>query len=428
VHPRRACRHKRASRACSLGASARIEAVVRAGCRCWSQGGDERRRPPSRALLLSPRSTRARPGLGATAFVLVPARIALSQSHVLTCLAVARGRLLHPGDAQAEPLEAIRIRALSLLHASAYPSRPDRSSGSTIRVSDSRRAITDIASCPSLLFHGRSREVALLLPRGAVVRAAATASRARKWPVATPRIVAKRASGADRARERFPRVALTRMTKAGRSLLASWPAGSGRCPRESDSAAGAAGLKLHDYPSAGANQQSAPPGETSAGVALQSRRCWRAHDCIQRARPLVLAGIEQAPGPPLAAERSARQPSRVRRSVVPKVDVSSVVGPSGRRECPCSVGTEAAPGILSERWQLLGLRGEKSDSARRGRDWSREAPECTPRCRGGRDGCVALRLRMWWFFRDPLGGVNGWKRDRRGGEIETRGAGLRFRL
>ena len=41
------------------------------------------------------------------------------------------------------------------------------------------------------------------------------------------------------------------MTEAGRSLLASWPAGSGRCPRESDNAAGAAGLKLHDYPSAG---------------------------------------------------------------------------------------------------------------------------------------------------------------------------------
>ena len=31
-------RHKRASRACSLRASARIEAVVRAGRRCWSQG------------------------------------------------------------------------------------------------------------------------------------------------------------------------------------------------------------------------------------------------------------------------------------------------------------------------------------------------------------------------------------------------------
>jgi hypothetical protein len=38
------------------------------------------------------------------------------------------GRLLHPGDAQAEPLEAIRIRALLLLHASAYSSGPDRSS------------------------------------------------------------------------------------------------------------------------------------------------------------------------------------------------------------------------------------------------------------------------------------------------------------
>ena len=50
-------RHKRASRACSLRASARIEAVVRAGRRCWSQGGDERRRPPNRALLLSPRSS-----------------------------------------------------------------------------------------------------------------------------------------------------------------------------------------------------------------------------------------------------------------------------------------------------------------------------------------------------------------------------------
>ena len=47
-------RHKRASRACSLRAGARIEAVVRAGRRCWSQGGDERRRPPNRALLLSP--------------------------------------------------------------------------------------------------------------------------------------------------------------------------------------------------------------------------------------------------------------------------------------------------------------------------------------------------------------------------------------
>jgi hypothetical protein len=38
--------------------------------------------------------------------------------------------------------------------------------------------------------------------------------------------------------ECVPRVAITRMTEAGRSLLASWPAGSGRCHRESDSAAG----------------------------------------------------------------------------------------------------------------------------------------------------------------------------------------------
>jgi hypothetical protein len=47
--------------------------------------------------------------------------------HGLTCLAVAGGRLLHPGDAQVEPLEASRIRALLLLHASAYPpARIDR--------------------------------------------------------------------------------------------------------------------------------------------------------------------------------------------------------------------------------------------------------------------------------------------------------------
>ena len=93
---------KRASRACSLRASARIEAVVRAGRRRWSQGGDERRRPPNRALLLSPklsgapalnRATRAtialpesdrpdgRDGRGTTASTLAPARAALAQCH-----------------------------------------------------------------------------------------------------------------------------------------------------------------------------------------------------------------------------------------------------------------------------------------------------------------------------------------------------------
>jgi hypothetical protein len=46
--------------------------------------------------------------------------------HGLTCLAVAGGRLLHPGDAPAEPLKAIRIRAPLLLHGSAYRSGPDR--------------------------------------------------------------------------------------------------------------------------------------------------------------------------------------------------------------------------------------------------------------------------------------------------------------
>ena len=38
--------HKRASGACSVRASALIEAAVRAGRRCRSQGGDERHRPP----------------------------------------------------------------------------------------------------------------------------------------------------------------------------------------------------------------------------------------------------------------------------------------------------------------------------------------------------------------------------------------------
>ena len=45
-------RHKRASGAFSLCASALIEAAVRTGRRCRSQCGDERHRPPNRALLL----------------------------------------------------------------------------------------------------------------------------------------------------------------------------------------------------------------------------------------------------------------------------------------------------------------------------------------------------------------------------------------
>ena len=52
---------------------------------------------------------------------------ALANCHGLTCLAAAGGWLLHPGDAQAEPLAASWIRALLLLEASAYPrARIDR--------------------------------------------------------------------------------------------------------------------------------------------------------------------------------------------------------------------------------------------------------------------------------------------------------------
>jgi hypothetical protein len=60
VH-RPAPRHKRASGACSLRASALMEAVARARRRCQSQCGDERHRPPNRALLISPKSARADP-------------------------------------------------------------------------------------------------------------------------------------------------------------------------------------------------------------------------------------------------------------------------------------------------------------------------------------------------------------------------------
>ena len=51
-------RHKRASAACSLRASALIEAVVRAGASIWPQDGGERRRRPDRELLLSPETYR----------------------------------------------------------------------------------------------------------------------------------------------------------------------------------------------------------------------------------------------------------------------------------------------------------------------------------------------------------------------------------
>jgi len=88
---------------------------------------------------------------------------------------------------------------------------------------------------------------------------------------------------------------------------------------------------------------------------------------------------------------------------------------------------KAAPGTLWEGWQLLGLCGENSGSASCCGGWGPEAAERTPRCGGGRDGRVALLLRLW-FFCERLGGENSQKRQCRGGEIQTRAARLRFRL
>jgi hypothetical protein len=95
-------RHKRASGACSLRASALIEAVVREGRRCRSQSRDERHRPPNGALLLSPRTERVRPGLGATAFVPAPAHAIFS---------VQRGSHRRPEPGRRRRTRA-RIRAL----------------------------------------------------------------------------------------------------------------------------------------------------------------------------------------------------------------------------------------------------------------------------------------------------------------------------
>jgi hypothetical protein len=67
-------RHKRASGACSLRASALIEAGVRGGRRCPSQGGDDRHPPPNRALLLSPNLERPAVAVRTIAFPVPQAR------------------------------------------------------------------------------------------------------------------------------------------------------------------------------------------------------------------------------------------------------------------------------------------------------------------------------------------------------------------
>jgi hypothetical protein len=84
VIPRRcrdpSVRHKRASGACSLRASALIEAVSSPrGASMPVPRWRRSHRPPNRALLLSPRPERVQPGLGTIAFVLAPARAGLSQ-------------------------------------------------------------------------------------------------------------------------------------------------------------------------------------------------------------------------------------------------------------------------------------------------------------------------------------------------------------
>ena len=94
----------------------------------------------------------------AVAALLLSSDLRLLVCHGLTCLAVAGGRLLYPGDAQVEPLEASRIRVL-LLHASTYPSARIDRRGSAIRVIGSRRAIAGIASRPPLLCHAGDRRL-----------------------------------------------------------------------------------------------------------------------------------------------------------------------------------------------------------------------------------------------------------------------------
>ena len=63
--------------------------LVRAGRRCWSQGSDERRRPPNRALLLSPTSKRARTGRRTSASALAHARAALLHATVAVVASTA---------------------------------------------------------------------------------------------------------------------------------------------------------------------------------------------------------------------------------------------------------------------------------------------------------------------------------------------------
>ena len=90
---------------------------------------------PNVALLSSATSTRAGTERATTASPLAPAPVSLCLCHGLSCLDAAAGRLLQPGDAQAEPLEAggARRAVASMGHRPTTSARSDRPA-STVRV------------------------------------------------------------------------------------------------------------------------------------------------------------------------------------------------------------------------------------------------------------------------------------------------------
>ena len=135
--------------------------------------------------------------------------------------------------------------------------------------------------------------------------------------------------------------------------------------------------------------------------------------------PVGTAHRTQARGPPWAAGFLHAD-----ETATPSVACTRSKPAAKQQRRSCVAGDEAALGTLSERWQLLGLRGENSGSASRFRAWSPKAIERSPSRRGGRDRCLALLLRLW-FLRD---GVDSRKRDRRGGGIQTGAEGLRLGL
>ena len=100
----------------------------------------------SSSLALSPTSRRARPGRATAASALAAPSASLCLCHGLSCLDAAGGRLVQPGDAQAEPLEAggARRAIASMRHRPTTSARSDRPA-STDRVIGMRGT----RSCPA---------------------------------------------------------------------------------------------------------------------------------------------------------------------------------------------------------------------------------------------------------------------------------------